>query len=390
MEPATVRQELIDAHYFGVNTARYCSTLIYDGDKLLVPIGTNIVLWDTKSFTRLQTIKECQSSISCLFENSSVIAAICDNASIVFFDKKTLKVVDRINGKGKQCNAGALNEDFLAICADEYGKEGLTEVYDIRCFKKDGPKKGIELVFSLEGSYQYPALTDNGTMFIVKEKKIPEPGVKLEDLMVDPATCKGPQERKAYKVEYTYHNFSLETKKETCDAVAGGIVSDMINGTSNSKDRVGLVYLNRQIVILNSKTLEILYHINIAGAGGIVASTFDGYRMFFCPAANYLFEIKTEKGLNLPGVSSIDYKNYVNKADDPNFRSFKLDTAGLDPTNHSFNWINKYETAVTCNQEGNFLLNFKERNVKDVSLFGITCCGLALSHVTITLRAYFC
>lgn len=377
MEPEKV-QQCIDAHFFGVNTSRYCSTLIYEGDKVLTPMGPNLVLWDMKTLSRVRIIQESQSLIMCLFENSSVIASVSYSGDIVFFDKKTLKVIDRIKTQQILIRHGAMNEDFIAICAEEGKAGGVTEVFDIRCLKKDSSMKGIEKVLHLEGRWRYPALTDNGTLFITKERRIYEPGVKEDDY---PAEPKGPQGPKPFKRDYTYHNFSLETKKETCEPVAGNLVADIINASSNERDRVALVYLTRRVVILNSKTLEVLYNVNIGEAGAIVGSRFDEYSVFLSPKSNFLLEIKAEKAAKLPEDTVVDYKQYLDKDDDPHFRTFQLQSLGLCPKNYSFIWNKKYETAVTCNEDGIFLLDFKAKKAREISLFSITCCGLALSHV---------
>jgi hypothetical protein len=83
----------MDIFAYGVTTRRYDSALPWWETKILVPVTSNIVVWDWVSLKREKVFQYNTNAIMSLVQNSSHIFSISYNGEIAVIDIKTLELV---------------------------------------------------------------------------------------------------------------------------------------------------------------------------------------------------------------------------------------------------------------------------------------------------------
>lgn len=229
----------------------------------------------------------------------------------------------------------------------------------------------------LEGRYRFCHVLVQGKLFVTKENDLNEKErQEWRDLKKEnPALSKDMKPKRKYN--YYIMLYDIESKKEIQSKLIDHC-STLTSSISNNADLVNLLYLDRKFIVLNPSTLEIIFNTKIAGVGAILTSELTGRSTFLSPKPGILAEIKIDAVKEFPEVLEVDKQ----KLDAVTI--YKLPGSGIDSKMFCF-LLQNPTTGIICFEEGINVIDLIKNDVRKVSCFSITCCGIALSNV-ITLN----
>ena len=91
----------MDIFTYGVTTSRYISSLVWQDDKLITSVGSNLGIWDLNSLSRERVIQYNTNVVMALIQNSEFIFSIAYSGEICVLDKKSLNLVTRAKSDGR-------------------------------------------------------------------------------------------------------------------------------------------------------------------------------------------------------------------------------------------------------------------------------------------------
>ena len=262
----------------------------------------------------------------------------------------------------------------MAVTAEEGPNncKGVTVVFSLESLQKE--EKNLDKVFTLEGPYRFCHVLEGGKLFIARKNVINEQErQQWRELKKDDEKISKDSKPKK-KANYTILLYDIESKVEEKNKLIEHI-STITSSTSNNLDLINLLYLDRQLVLLNPITFELIVNTQIAGSGAILASTQIERSTFISPKPGILYEMKADLVKNFPKVLDADKEQIESVI------VRKLPGSGIDNRMFCFLLQDK-EKGIVCNEDGISLVDFSTKKVKSASCFNITCCGLALSNVS--------
>lgn len=91
----------MDIFTYGVTSSRYQAALTFTEDSILIPVASNIVLWNSKDCKREKVLNYNTNAISMIRMNNKYIFSISYNGEVVVVTKDTLEKVKVFQTKCK-------------------------------------------------------------------------------------------------------------------------------------------------------------------------------------------------------------------------------------------------------------------------------------------------
>lgn len=392
----------MDIFSYSVANSRYCAALTNSTGDLLVPVQTNIAVWDWETESRKKIIQSNSNLIKCLIENEKFIVSIANNGETVFLNKLTLEPIKIFPLQIERTSHASINNDYLALISAPDPLKGKLVVYQIKASDDIASDLRLEKIMELEGPYRHCHLTPAKTLFTalehlaietIQEQLKVEIKTETQEITVQgqiielgvPIIQKDESKEalsEAPKVAkwYSYHSFSLESQKEDKEPINEDLISDIMNSSSNGKDRVVIVYYSRRLMVFNPVKLVKLVSFSIEDNGPILTSIFyNTYNLYLTPKSNWMLIVDCKENLESINEKTITLKDAEEKKH-LGLTAIPFKSIGVGPRNASILWRKVDEQLYSCNEDGIYLIDFKTGSQRNFSLFSITCCGLALSQ----------
>ncbi len=90
---------------YGITTSRYQSSILWDKDRVITPIGSNLSIWNLETLTREKVFQYNTNAVMSIIQNSNFIFSVAFNSEVVILDKLSLSVVATIKAEGKCVNS---------------------------------------------------------------------------------------------------------------------------------------------------------------------------------------------------------------------------------------------------------------------------------------------
>lgn len=255
------------------------------------------------------------------------------------------------------------------------GGKGITEVFTIESVLSSSQP---EPILSLEGRYRFCHILEGGRLYTLRENVLNQ-AERDEWNMLKKQNPGLPREEKPKKKRNYYTLiYDIKSKEELHSSLVDH-VSTVIASFSNGKDLCCSLYLDRTLVIFNANSKEVVLYTKFAGVGAILTGNLTNRNFYISTKRDHLLKINVDKAKDFP--PNFDFEQMDHEA----VTVKKMISSGLDAKNFSLVWQKVDEVAIIC-FEGEFnVINFTDGKVKKNYVFEITCCGLALSNVTILI-----
>lgn len=91
----------MDIFTYGVTTSRYQSTLLWDKNKLITPVGSNLSIWNLDTLTREKVLQYNDNAVMSIIQNKNFIFSVAYNCEISVLDKNTLELLTKTKSEGR-------------------------------------------------------------------------------------------------------------------------------------------------------------------------------------------------------------------------------------------------------------------------------------------------
>lgn len=105
----------MDIFTYGITTSRYSSSLVWQQDKLITSLGSNLSIWDLNTLNREKVLQYNTNVVMSLIENSKYIFSIGYNAEIYVLDKHSLQVITHTKSAGRCVRSYDINIDSYVL-----------------------------------------------------------------------------------------------------------------------------------------------------------------------------------------------------------------------------------------------------------------------------------
>lgn len=97
----------MDSHYYGIQTARYCSIVITP-DYILTPIGTYVTAWTHRTLERIQSWKLHSDLVTVLLETANGYVSMSYSGEVKIWTKD-FEMLSEARSEKKILRHGAVN-----------------------------------------------------------------------------------------------------------------------------------------------------------------------------------------------------------------------------------------------------------------------------------------
>lgn len=334
----------------GVSTARYRSKLFLEGNKILTPIGPNLLLYCLDDNSKIH-IKASLSAITVLLENEGFVICISYSGEIIFFDKITFKKIKSFVMDEKIIRHASATNDYLLVNAEDGEEKGLTQLWYIKDILNNETNKTL---LNLRGRYRFGEICKNNSIFILKKNIIE----KIE-------------KKKIYNFSAELYTSLINPDSQIKSLTIKGcrILSTAL---CNERKLICINYSDRNLLIINSEKMEIFLNLKISGVGSFLSTCFgDDNHIYLSPKSNYLLKIKCDK--NFEREAEIPIEEYENDC----FSIKCVNTSALQKDNFYLSVNHKYNCIISSNSYGLNYYDTKTQKTKNFFIANITFCGLA-------------
>jgi len=269
-----------------------------------------------------------------------------------------------------------VTEDYLAVSAEEGPDncKGVTTVYSLQGLYSQTKDIKLEPALVLKGRYRFCHVLEGGKLFTTKENILNEKERQdWRDMKkLNPDLSKNSKPKK--KFNYTLLLYDIKIQALVQEKLLEH-QSTILSSQTNNGDLLNLMYLDRQFIVLNPYTLEILLNTKVAGTGAILATEMTGRSTFFSPKSGILVQIHHDKAKDFPPILEFDKQNKSEA-----MTVYKLPGSGIDQKIYCF-LLKDENTGIICFEDGINVIDLVSNKIRKISCFNITCCGLALSNV---------
>ena len=91
----------MDIFTYGVTTSRYQSSLIWDKNKLITAVGSNLSIWNLDTLLREKVLQYNTNAVMSLLQNTHFIFSVAYNCEISILDKHTLELITKVKSEGR-------------------------------------------------------------------------------------------------------------------------------------------------------------------------------------------------------------------------------------------------------------------------------------------------
>ena len=86
---------------YGVTTSRYNSSLLWNKNKLITSLGSNLGIWDLDTLTRERVLQYNSNVVMVLIENTNFIFSVSYSGEVCILDKYSLDLVLKTTVEGR-------------------------------------------------------------------------------------------------------------------------------------------------------------------------------------------------------------------------------------------------------------------------------------------------
>ena len=378
----------LNSRFYGVQSARYPAAAMLK-DKVAVPLGGEVHIRSLSNLEVETRFKAADDTVMVLLPCFPLsLVAMAYSGSVGLYGLDGVRKA-QTQASQRTLRHGAVSEDGKLVCAcGEFGPaNGTIDVWSLETGQ-------FVQIFKLVGNYRFPEFTPQNCLFAMRETVL-EPDLTStfrKDQPLDPAqaTLDFPAEaanpsidieasRAVRRENRTNCYFScLFDLSGTANSLKVETVSYIVCSKNNQKGKCALLYLSRDLLVMDMERLEILASCKIAGAGAIIALTMVDDWVYFSPGSRLITQIRVGGG-KLPELLEVISPN--NEAVTTVKTAFECLSKGL----YHLSWVSKDRELFVCEENGVFLCSFPNfpspEGATCISETGhsTTCCGVALN-----------
>ena len=90
----------MDIFTYGITTSRYNSSILWNKNKLITGMGSNLGVWNNDSLTREKVLQYNSNVVMVLVQNTNYIFSIAYSGEVCVIDKISLDLVLRTKVEG--------------------------------------------------------------------------------------------------------------------------------------------------------------------------------------------------------------------------------------------------------------------------------------------------
>ncbi|KAL4450886.1 hypothetical protein ABPG74_011728 [Tetrahymena malaccensis] len=344
-------QKQISIDSFGLGNISNSSLLFLQNYQALIPIGSNIGLWDLRESKRKKLIKVASDPIYVLLQTNLYIIAVTISGQINIFEKTSFtQIMSSKIKKGTVLHACS-SEKYLAV-AYKYKELNFIEVYQ------------INQNLNIEKQYQ-----------VTLHEQVKQILINQNDELIIISECKNNvQENKKRFYEYQLEKYCLVNKVILNQQMIE--LENKIFCFQNNKKLGIILTQNNNIYVYSLEDLAFISKIKIIGESFHSIQLTDQNEIYMCPKNNQLLKVDCSSLREKPLPDKFDIDQNINE--DNRFQLLTILSDALKPNSNILKVIDNYIFSYFENE-------YIFQNIHHLSLKN-KYSGIGLSATCISVR----